>query len=155
MEDDRSDNRRVGGTVPVRDRRPWHWLLMLLACLGIAGVSASLSGASLQNGGVEFQVPETNPFPDLDEMDPQLAHRQLRALNAERQKELVSDTAKLVKLAKALDRQTQATDGATLTEAQWKEVDRIQKLARSVREKMVQTFGDGPIFRPVLNPAIH
>jgi endonuclease III len=90
----------------------------------------------------------------MDEMDPELAQRQLRALNAQRQKELVKDTAKLLILAKALNAQTQDENAATLTESQWKEIDRIAKLAHSVKEKMVQTYGGRQIFEPQMGPPI-
>ncbi|MGB6975497.1 MAG: hypothetical protein WBD67_12520 [Terracidiphilus sp.] len=115
---------------------------------------ASPPVAGLQHPGEGLQPPPVNPFPDLDEMDPEMAHRQLRAMNAERQKELVKDTARLLKLAQALRAQTQAENAETLTEAQWKEIDRIEKLAHSVKQKMAESYIGVPVFRPPTVPMI-
>lgn len=154
MNETRHRDQRTGTAALPRGRRARRWLPMLLACSVLACVSVSLpdAGGQYPEGGV--RLPPSNPFPDLDEMDPEMARRQLRALNAARQKEMVRDTAKLLKLAGELDTQTKAEDAATFTEAQWKEIDRIEKLARSVKEKMVMTYGGGPVFQPPDGPPV-
>ncbi|HVC46632.1 MAG TPA: hypothetical protein VND90_05250 [Terracidiphilus sp.] len=136
------------------DRRSGRLLLIVLASVVFACFAASMPGAGQAYPGVDLQPPPTNPFPEMDEMDPQLARRQLRALNAERQKELVKDTAKLLKLAQALNAQTRAENAESLSAAQWKEIDRIEKLAHNVKQKMVETYGGGPAFRPPMVPMI-
>ncbi len=100
-----------------------------------------------------LQAPTSDsPFGGLSDIDPALARQQLRALNALRQKKLVEDTNKLLKLAQTLNAQVQSGHYETLTVAQLKEVKRIEKLAHSVREKMAQTYGGGPSLAPIIMP---
>src|SRR5262249_53883397 len=54
------------------------------------------------------------PFAD----DDFVARRQLKALNAERQKMMISDTAKLLKLAQELNAEIESSEGTTLTPEQ-------------------------------------
>jgi hypothetical protein len=68
--------------------------------------------------------------------DPISVERQLRALNNERQKEMVSDTNKLLSLAKELNEGLAANRSSTLTDEQLRKVAQIEKLAHSVKEKM-------------------
>lgn len=152
--DKRFEQRRTSQAIRARDRRVGRGLRVVLASIVLACFAAWLPGTGQQAPRPGLQAPHVNPFPDMDEMDPQLAHRQLRALNAERQKELVKDTAKLLKLAQALNAQTQAENAETLTEAQWNEIARIEKLAHSVKERMVETYGGVPVFRPPMVPSI-
>lgn len=82
-----------------------------------------------------------SPFPQ-DPNSPE--QKRLRALNAQRQKDLVSDAEKLLKLAKELnDEMAQGSSGA-LKRDQLHKVEEIAKLAKSVREKMSFTAGGFP-----------
>jgi hypothetical protein len=93
----------------------------------------------------------TDPVPNSD-YDPIQAQRQRTALNIERQKELVSDTNKLLKLAKELDYEVDAGGTGTLTPDQLHMAATIEKLARSVKEKMSGEMGQpGPPM--VLSPS--
>lgn len=62
--------------------------------------------------------------------------KRLRALNAQRQKDLVSDTEKLLKLAKELNEEMAQDGSGNLKRDQLHKVEEIAKLAKSVREKM-------------------
>jgi nitric oxide reductase activation protein len=65
-------------------------------------------------------------------MEERMAERR----NAERQKSLVADTDKLLALAQALKVEVDKTDKDTLSIDVVKRAEQIEKLARSVKEKM-------------------
>ena len=73
--------------------------------------------------------------------------QRLRVLNADRQKSLVSDTDKLLKLARQLDAEIASNPTDELTPQELRKVGEIEKLARDVKAKMVQSFGEGPRLR--------
>lgn len=90
----------------------------------------------------------TDTVPNSD-YDPILAQRQRAALNAERQKEMVSDTNKLLKLARELNYEVTASGTSTLTPDDLHRLAEIEKLARSVKEKMaVEGQATPPMGRP-------
>ncbi len=62
--------------------------------------------------------------------------KRLRALNADRQKSLVSDTNKLLVLVNELNAEIARSKADALTAEQLRKVAEIEKLARNVREKM-------------------
>jgi hypothetical protein len=74
-----------------------------------------------------------------------MAERRLNALNIERQKEMVSDTNKLLSLARELNEEVAANGSAPMTLNQLRKIAQIEKLARSVKEKMADGVG-----RPVM-----
>ncbi len=122
------------------------WLagvLLLLAFTGARGVPEP--GPQI----VQKTSPQRpqSPFDDDVDHNPAFSHKQLRAMNAERQKDLVADTNRLLKLAKELNAELEAAGSETLTPDQIRKVARIEKLARSVREKMILTVGGGSPFR--------
>ena len=59
---------------------------------------------------------------------------------------MVTDTEKLLRLAKQLDEEIAANTADGLTSKEMKEVAEIEKLARNVKEKMARSYGGGPIF---------
>ena len=73
--------------------------------------------------------------------------RQLRALNAERQKALVSDTVKLLKLANELNADVKSGNPDMLTVDQLRKLEQIEKLAHSVKEKMSTSVRGTPPFQ--------
>ncbi len=81
-----------------------------------------------------------------DPGSPELNAKQLDTLNAARQKSLVSDTQKLVKLTAELNAQINSADSAKLTDDQLRMVGEIEKLARSIREKMCTSVNGVPQF---------
>jgi len=79
--------------------------------------------------------PDSNNSPDK---------KRMKMLNTERQKALVSDTEKLLRLARELNDEVAANDSARLTGEQLHKLDEIGKLARSVKEKMSFSVGGFP-----------
>jgi hypothetical protein len=91
-----------------------------------------------------------SPFGDADR-DPFQDERRLRALNAERQKAMVIDTERLLRLVTELNAEISAADSGTLTVAQLRKLAEIEKLARSVKEKM-STSVRGVSIYPAASP---
>jgi hypothetical protein len=81
------------------------------------------------------------------ETDPLFAAKRFRALNMDRQKSIVSDTAKLVKLAHQLDSELASNSTGETTTEELHKIAEIEKLAHDVKAKMAQSFGPGPQFR--------
>ncbi len=86
------------------------------------------------------QVPGRQNLGPLDEnpenYDVAMAEKRLRALNTERQKLMVADAGKLLKLAKELNDEVAASNTGSLTPEQLHKIAEIEKLARSVKERM-------------------
>jgi hypothetical protein len=61
------------------------------------------------------------------------------AANAQRKKEVSEDTAKLVKLANDLKAEIDSTDKDTLSVSAIKKAEAIEKLAKSLKQKMTLT----------------
>lgn len=85
----------------------------------------------------------------LDSVDPVIAERRMRALNEQRQKQMVSDTEKLLKLARDLNEELAAQNTGTFTPDELHKIAEIEKLARNVRQKMAEGASDP---QPTLQP---
>lgn len=115
---------------------------VLAIASGLAGQSASSGPGG--GGGSGSGVPRgqfgmtSSPF---DDMDPVMLQRHLTALNIERQKEMVSDTNKLLKLARELNDEVAASHATSFTPDQMRKIAEIEKLAKSVRERMTSAVG--------------
>ena len=73
--------------------------------------------------------------------------------NIERQKSMVSNTNKLLKLAGELNTEISSSNRDSLTPEQLRKVGEIEKLARSVKEKMSTSVGNAPVYQaPPLPP---
>jgi hypothetical protein len=83
------------------------------------GGSSPLGGAGSLDAG-------SSPFPDLS--------RQKR--NDERQRRIVSDTQRLLTLTSQLKAEVAATGAETMSPEMLKQMEEIEKLAKSVKEKM-------------------
>ena len=68
----------------------------------------------------------------------------MRLLNAERQRSIVSETEKLLKLARELNDEVAESDSSSMTDQQMRKVEEIAKLAKSVKEKMSFSVGGFP-----------
>ena len=89
----------------------------------------------------------------MGDVDPVIAARQIQSLNAERQKSMVSDTDKLVRLAKELNAEVEKGNPEQLTQVELRKLADIEKLARSVKQKMSVSFVGGPAYQePTMNP---
>jgi hypothetical protein len=137
-------------------------LALLLAINGIAagqsqspsgsmgGQSGSMGGVSgAQNSGSTRTGFGHTGFGSLsnddDGFDPVMAERRIRALNAERQKQMVSDANKLLKLARELNDEVASANSGAFTPDQLRKIGEIEKLARSVRERMTSGVGESNI----------
>jgi hypothetical protein len=79
--------------------------------------------------------------------------KRMRMLNTERQKALISDTEKLLKLAKELNDEVTESDSTSMNDAEMRKVAEIGKLAHSVKEKMSYSVGGFPATNPPLTNA--
>ena len=76
--------------------------------------------------------------------------KRIQLLNAQRQKALVSDTDKLLRLAKELNEEMAGSESTKMTGEQLHKLEEIGKLAKSVKEKMSFSVGGYPSFsRPL------
>ncbi len=130
----------------MKNKQLSKWTASLNLGFGMAAAFVIFFGPALRSQGPPRDIINrpppmpTDPVPNSD-YDPIQAQRQRTALNIERQKELVSDTNKLLKLAKELNYEVDAGGTGTLTPDQLRMAATIEKLARSVKEKMSDGSG--------------
>jgi hypothetical protein len=104
-----------------------------------------LSGAQ-SSQQVPLRRQQDNPntaLGDLNDRAPAEKEKQLRTLNALRQKAMISDTAKLLQLATELNAEVSADNSDSLTPSELRKVAAIEKLARSVKQRMSVAVGGG------------
>ncbi len=78
--------------------------------------------------------------------------KRLKAINAERQKSMISDTNKLLKLARELSAETASADAKKPSVQQVHKAAEIEKLAHNVREKMTYVVSGAPGEQAPLSP---
>jgi nitric oxide reductase activation protein len=104
--------------------------------MGMPG-GASTGGRSGGRGQQMPQQQQPSPIaPEAGPNDGKLEHDQAKLRNMDRQKQIVSDTQKLVALANELQADVQKSNKDTLSLDVIRKADEIEKLAKSVREKM-------------------
>lgn len=121
--------------------------------MALAGLAAGLlffaippiaSGGMGQNTYPHLP-PELNRIPDSNQAndinDQQKKKDNFDAANAERRKQIASDSSKLLKLAIELKAEVDKTNKDTLNLKVVRKADEIEKLAHSVKEKMQLTVG--------------
>ena len=116
----------------------------MVILLGICPSGAQMNSQLPQpnTGKAAIRYPESsNPFGDSE---PGPDKRRLRLLNTARQKEIVSETARLLKLAQELNNEVASSDSSRMTGEQLRKVAEIAKLAKSVKEKMSFSVGGFP-----------
>src|SRR5438876_266758 len=121
-----------------------HWLIPILVLLGGASSVAPAVQAPIPN---QVTPNQQNPFAEFPDSGPLNAEKRLSRLNADRHKNMVTDANKLLKLAQELDAEVAANQSDALTPDELHKIAAIEKLARSVREKMSISFGGEPQFR--------
>jgi len=89
---------------------------------------------------------------DNSDNDPVEQEKRLKALNAERQKSLVADTNRLLKLATELKDELNGPHPEPLSADQIHKVAEIEKLAHSVKDKMSMSVKGIPVFEPLAFP---
>jgi len=85
-------------------------------------------------------------FPEYGDSSPIDVGKQMRRLNDDRHKNIVSDTDKLLKLTRELDAEIAANNSDKLTNEELHKLAAIEKLAHNVKQKMVLSYGVGPQF---------
>lgn len=107
--------------------------------------------AGLQTGGGQIR-PFPGPFDSSVDQDPIIAAHQARALNLARQKSLVSDTNKLLQLARELNTEIAAANAESLTPIQERKLAEIEKLAHNVKDKMSDASVGAPPVPQIMSP---
>ena len=121
---------------------PVHWnswaagellcIVLLLAVQAGAQAHGTPSLPTLPSGAPvgsreDYGIPSNDPLEEA---------RRLRALNYAREKGMVSDAKKLLKLTTELNAEIAVANSGVLTPAQLQKLAKIEKLAHSVSEKM-------------------
>ena len=137
-------------------------ILLTLVC-GLLCESAGRSQSPGGSGGGQGQG-QGNMHPystqsnlsslSSDDVDPTMAERRIRALNNERQKQLVADTDKLLKLARELNDEVAKENTGTLSLDELHKIADIEKLARSVRQRMTESVGEPQTTIPPPSPMV-
>ena len=134
-------------------------VLLALAC-GLTGWAQS-SGGNGGRGMGQGNAPPINPTrTDLssmmtaDDPDPVMMQRRLLALNIQRQKQMEADSEKLLKLAKELNDEVAKANSGALSGDELRKIAEIEKLARNVRERMVQGVGEPASILPPPTPIV-
>jgi len=130
-----------GKATKLAPRLRFRFLFGVVILLGIpvAGQSPFPQLPTIGDGRYGQHTGDSNVPLSQDPNSPE--QKRFRALNAQRQKDLVSDTEKLLKLAKELNEEMGQDDSGTLKRDQLHKVEEIAKLAKSVKEKMSFTTG--------------
>ena len=128
----------------MRSRMGWGRSIAAFALLTAA--ACFLHGQYTPNPRV--QVPGQPGYGEGLNLDPMSEAKRMKALNADRHRSMVSDTEKLVKLARQLDAEIASNPTDALTPEEVQKLQTIEKLARNVKTKMAQSFGGGPEFKP-------
>jgi len=121
--------------------------LGIVLLLGIPAAGQYPQFPSTNSGKNGQLYPDSNGQFGQDSNSPD--QKRIRALNTDRQKTLVSDAEKLLKLAKELNDEVTNKSGP-MTGEQLHKLDEIGKLARSVKEKMSFSVGGFPSLNPPL-----
>ena len=136
-------------------RRSSRWLGAALACAAGMALTLPAPAKAQQPGMGQNRIGQLDndrmyPVPPLgpDQGDIVATEKRLNALNAERQKSMVADTDKLLKLATELNAEINNAHPSQLTPAQLRMVAEIEKLAHNIREKMSTSVKQSPAMTP-------
>ncbi|MGO9340380.1 MAG: hypothetical protein ACLPY1_23020 [Terracidiphilus sp.] len=91
---------------------------------------------------------------DIPSNDPAEQARRLRALNIERQKRIVSDANKLLKLTTEFNAEIARANPESLTPAQLRKLAEIEKVAKDLKENMAATVMPSTDPRSLLDPRL-
>ncbi|MBB5059453.1 hypothetical protein HDF16_004179 [Granulicella aggregans] len=123
-------------------RRQLRAILVSVAVLALQCPARPLGLAQMQTGSgastMGTGTGRTGRHSLDDDMDPHqnLPESYARMQNTERQKRLVSDTERLLNLTSQLKASIASSGGEALTPDMLRQMDEIEKLARSVKNKM-------------------
>ena len=134
--------------------RQMLWLALVLALPG--GAQNAPSGIQQPSPWQQMPISPAQQShssgAQMDNVDPVQQERWQRGLNAERQKLMVSDANKLLKLAGELNAEIRSSNSDSFTPEQLRKVGEIEKLAHSVKEKMSNPVQNTPLFAPPASP---
>lgn len=142
---------RAGGAV-------WALAIVVVLSSTAPGRCQSRPGTKEWDAEGDYMINhQTGRMPDVQPADPAMAEKRLQALNVERQKRMVADASKLLALAKELNDEVAASNPGSFTVAQLRKIGEIEKLARSVRERMTARAAEMPSFSspPTLVDPVH
>jgi hypothetical protein len=132
-------------------------VVLLLGFAGIVRAQSQQAGQGYPHGQGQWGQMQPDPSYPGQSGDPAMEAKRLNALNAERQKNMVADANKLVKLAAELNEEVNGRSEGQLTADQLRKVAEIEKLAHSIREKMTTSVKPAPSMMdsPALIPNLH
>ena len=84
----------------------------------------------------------------MPDVDPVFTQRLILALNIQRQRQMVADAGKLLKLAQELNDEVARSKSSTLTRDQLSRIYEIEKLAHKIRQSMINGSGSPVILQP-------
>ena len=103
--------------------------------------SSSTVYRQMQDDLASQDVTFRNPYGGVDTIEIANRAKRLKAMNAQRQKTMVEDSDKLLKLTEDLDSEVNSEHLKQLNADQLRRLAEIEKLAKSVREKMTDAIG--------------
>ena len=106
---------------------------LLCSCLLVAG---SISAQVQDLSPIQAQDPQFGREKPKDPMEEKMEHQREKAMNKQRQTSLQKDTDRLLELATELKAYVDKTNEHTLSLDVIKKAEEIEKLAKSVKEKM-------------------
>ena len=109
--------------------------LLIMSC-GVTGARGQVSAPSSQGADRSTFSPDAGRDQPHDESRARLEEQLSKSRNSERQRRLIDDTNKLLSLATELKTDVDKTDKNTLSVDVIKKADEIEKLARSVKDRM-------------------
>lgn len=136
------------GPAALRARHNWMREALCLAVLAaVAGIASIGQQTPPQRTPHPILLPEANHIPDANdqmemrEQQDQSKNKDYAAANQERKKQIVDDSARLLKLAADLKIAVDKSTKDTLSLDVIRKADEIERLAHSVKEKMKLSAG--------------
>ena len=150
-------NNAVESRRPARRIRAARAVAAMILFAGVAPIVNGQNQGNNSNNNSSNQnrsnpVPQILNEPNFGNYDTVFVERRLHALNVERQKQLVADTNKLVKLAQELHDEVAVANTGAWTPEQLHKIGEMEKLARSVKERMTTAVGETSPMVPGLPP---
>lgn len=112
----------------------------LIACLASCLLVSAASAQTQDPFPTGSQDPQFGREKPKDPMEEKLEHDREKALNKQRQTNLQKDTDRLLKLATELKESVDKSNEHTLSLDVIKKADEIEKLAKSVKDKMKGSY---------------
>lgn len=125
-------------------RRATGWLLLVSLCLWIPATAQLPDSPFPSDSNVPILMRQkTSPY-DLP-LDPLSESRRLKKLNELRQKSMVADAAKLLRLAHELNDAVAAGESGSMSaQERLRRAGEIEKLAKDVKSKMIYAMSAAP-----------